>query len=300
MTSATSPSSSRQQLKSLLSGGVGGACLVLAGQPFDLVKTRIQTAAHVPGIKSLSAVGVARDIIKTQGLRGLYRGMSAPLAGVTPIFAICFWAYELGKTTIRTHRGLPADAQLTLTDVGIAGAASALPTTLIMGPGERIKVILQTQKGFSGPLDVLKHLLKTGGVASVFRGSGATFLRDSTGSFAYFAAYEAVKRSFTPEGSTGLSPLAIVLGGGAAGVANWLVALPFDTIKSRLQAHVVTAGAIDAPAPSMASVARHLVATEGFAGLYRGIAPALARALPANGACFLGMEAAKSVLDTLM
>ena len=30
-------------------------------------------------------------------IRGLYRGMSAPLVGVTPIFATCFWGYDMGK-----------------------------------------------------------------------------------------------------------------------------------------------------------------------------------------------------------
>lgn len=30
-------------------------------------------------------------------MRGLYKGMAAPMYGVTPIFAICFWAYDLSK-----------------------------------------------------------------------------------------------------------------------------------------------------------------------------------------------------------
>jgi solute carrier family 25 carnitine/acylcarnitine transporter 20/29 len=31
-------------------------------------------------------------------VRGLYRGMLAPLAGVTPMFAISFWGYGLGQS----------------------------------------------------------------------------------------------------------------------------------------------------------------------------------------------------------
>lgn len=293
-----------EQLKSLISGGVGGICLVLAGQPFDLLKVRMQTAtAGAPGSDMMSLV---RHTFKTSGLRGFYVGVTPLLIGVTPVFALCFWAYDLGRTTIRDYRQLDSVAQLSLTEVGIAGAGSAIPTTLITAPGERIKVILQTQGHnpagaagtgpavlHSGPLDVVRHLLKTGGISSVFRGASATFARDSLGSFAYFGAYEAIKRHFTPEGG-GLSPTAILLGGSAAGIANWVVALPIDTVKNRIQA----TSSSDAPA-RFGAVARQLIVSEGVAGLYRGITPALLRAVPANAACFLGMEVSKKALDKL-
>ena len=38
-----------------------------------------------------------------QGFRGLYRGMLAPLMGVTPMFAISFWGYGIGKKIQQTR-----------------------------------------------------------------------------------------------------------------------------------------------------------------------------------------------------
>lgn len=236
-------------------------------------------------------------------MRGLYKGMSAPLAGVTPIFAVCFWAYDAAKQGFRKVYNLQSDSQLNLNQIGIAGALSAVPTTAIMAPGERIKCILQVQqvdpvtgkKQFAGPGDVVKHLVKTEGVASVFRGSAATLLRDGSGSYAYFAVYEYIKRTLTPQGQTGLSPTAVLMGGGFAGVCNWLVALPFDVIKNRIQADTSTKGST-----SMIAVGRKLLAEEGLAGLYRGASPALLRAFPANAACFFGMELSRSLLDKMM
>ena len=32
-----------------------------------------------------------------QGFLGLYKGMAAPVVGVAPIFAICFWGFNMGK-----------------------------------------------------------------------------------------------------------------------------------------------------------------------------------------------------------
>jgi solute carrier family 25 carnitine/acylcarnitine transporter 20/29 len=152
--------------------------------------------------------------------RGLYKGMAAPLYGVTPIFAVCFWAYDLGKQMAKSWSGKASDKQLSLLEIGLAGAFSAVPTTAIMAPGERIKVLLQVQdsagaaagtKKFSGPGDVVKHLVKTEGVGSLFKGSAATLLRDGSGSMAYFAVYEHIKRTLTPEGQS-LSPTAVLMG----------------------------------------------------------------------------------------
>ena len=38
-----------------------------------------------------------------QGIRGLYRGMAAPIVGVTPMFAVCFFGFGLGKKLQQKH-----------------------------------------------------------------------------------------------------------------------------------------------------------------------------------------------------
>lgn len=101
-----------------------------------------------------------------------------------------------------------------------------------MTPVERVKCLLQVQgiKGeaaYKGPMDAASSLLKTGGIASLYKGFFATLVRDIPGSVAYFAAYEITKRLLTPKGHKqgDLSPFAILVAGGMAGVANWAVAI---------------------------------------------------------------------------
>jgi solute carrier family 25 carnitine/acylcarnitine transporter 20/29 len=229
-----------EQLKGVISGGVGGMCLVLAGHPFDLVKTRLQTAA--PGAYPGGALEVVRASLREGGARALFRGMSAPLLGVTPIFAICIWAYGVGKDVVRAASGARHDGELSLLQIGVAGALSAIPTTAVMAPGERIKVLLLVPRApglppYAGPGDVVRQLVRAEGVSSLFRGSAITLLRDGVGSFAYFGAYEGIKR-YTDSGNGGSSGggaggkaappsvLSVLAGGSAAGIANWLVALP--------------------------------------------------------------------------
>lgn len=81
---------------------------------------------------------------------------------------------------------------------------------------------------YKGVFDVVKHLYREGGLRSVFRGSGATVLRDGPGSAAYFAAYEVTKGMLTTPGSTELNLGAVIFAGGMAGVAMWSIAIPPD------------------------------------------------------------------------
>lgn len=102
---------------------------------------------------------------------------------------------------------------------------------------------------YDGPLDVVKKLYKQGGIASIYRGTGATLLRgknitsrfyksvaDIPASAAYLSVYEYLKKKFSGEGKERtLSPGATLLAGGLAGIANWSVCIPADVLKSRLQ-----------------------------------------------------------------
>ncbi|CAM9973013.1 unnamed protein product, partial [Heterosigma akashiwo] len=75
-----------------------------------------------------------------------------------------------------------------------------------------------------------------------------------------------------------------------AGIANWLVCIPPDTVKTKLQT------APEGRYSNYFEVWSDVLRSAGFLGLYAGIVPVLIRAFPANAACFYGMEAAKTAL----
>src|SRR5688572_19670810 len=107
--------------------------------------------------------------------------MLAPLVGVTPMYALCFLGYGVGKQIFWTENTL---RDLDLTRIGLAGATSGLFTTPILAPLERLKCVLQIQNAaaatdssiqkFAGPIPLAQHILKTEGVQSLFRGYLAT------------------------------------------------------------------------------------------------------------------------------
>ncbi|KAL4070810.1 hypothetical protein J3A83DRAFT_4358899 [Scleroderma citrinum] len=289
-------SSAIENVKSFIAGGFGGVSVVLVGHPFDLTKTRLQTA--VPG-QYTGAIDVVRKTIARDGVTGMYRGIVPPLLGVTPIFAVSFWAYDASKKLILALTPNRLSDKLSTAELATAGFLSAVPTTLVAGPVERAKVVLQVQgqgtpgTQYKGVFDALGHLYREGGLRSIFRGTGATLIRDGPGSAAYFAAYEVTKKFLSSRDptSTDLNLGAIILAGGTAGVAMWSLAIPPDVIKSRLQS---------APTGTYSGFFdcfRKTVAQEGVAALWKGFGPAMARAFPANAATFLGVEASRKVLD---
>lgn len=205
---------------------------------------------------------------------------------------------------MRKYSTVSPDGSLSIAQVSAAGFFSAIPMTAITAPFERVKVILQVQDQklapgekprYSGGLDVVRQLYREGGVRSVFRGSAATLARDGPGSAAYFAAYEYIKRKLTPvDPETGkpsgqLSLPAITCAGAAAGVAMWIPVFPIDTVKSRLQ----TAEGHT----SVGAIVREVYGRGGVKAFFPGFGPALARAVPANAATFLGVELAHQAMN---
>ncbi|KAJ2932738.1 hypothetical protein H1R20_g4348, partial [Candolleomyces eurysporus] len=293
-------SSAAESIKSFVAGGFGGVCAVVvgAGHPFDLTKTRLQTA---PAGTYTGAVDVVKKTVAKDGITGLYRGIVPPLLGVTPIFAVSFWAYDASKKLILAATPDRESQALSVLELAVAGFLSAVPTTLVTAPVERAKVLLQVQgqagsgTQYTGVADVLKHLYKEGGIRSIFRGTGATLARDGPGSAAYFAAYEVTKKALTPAGASpsDLNLQAVILAGGTAGVAMWAIAIPPDVLKSRIQS------AAPGTYSGILDCARKTIAHDGVAALWKGFGPAMARAFPANAATFLGVEASRKVLDGL-
>lgn len=297
---AKTPPKEPSALKNFIAGGVGGVCLVLSGQPLDTIKVRLQTQNVKPGETPVytGTLDCARKTIQAEGIRGLYKGMTTPLVGITPIYAICFLGFGIGKK-LQTK---DPEQELTLPQIWNAGMLAGVFTTVIMAPGERIKCLLQIQSGdpknakYKGAADCAKQLYKEEGLfRGLYRGTGATLLRDVPASAAYFMGYEMLLRSLTPEGKTraDLSPLRILLAGGSAGILNWIVAIGPDTLKSRYQT---------APAGTYTGVRdvfQQMVKTEGVSALFKGLTPVMLRAFPANAACFLGFELSMKGLNSM-
>lgn len=94
-------------------------------------------AAH-----TVSSCRCSSSHCRTSGVRGFFKGMTAPLLGNAPINAILF-AVEHRASTFLNHRF--ADWSPTIRHL-TAGAISGLSQVIISCPAERVKILMQTQE----------------------------------------------------------------------------------------------------------------------------------------------------------
>ncbi len=82
-------------------------------------------------------------------------------------------------------------------------------------------------------------------------------------------------------------PWAPLLAGAAVGIIGWIVTFPFDVLKMRLQASIITRGTHTGMGLGLSSrTARKMYAESGGRVFCRGLVPTLVRAVPVNMAVF--------------
>lgn len=287
----------KDMIKHVICGGVGGVCIVLVGHPFDTIKVRLQTQNRSASEKPLfkGTIGCTLWTLRNEGIRGLYKGMGAPLVIITPIISIVFTSYKIGLDLF----GPPKGTRFSFWDYYKAGMFAGFAQTPLMGPGERVKCLLQVQDStkkavYKGPVDCLWKIFKEGGLRSVFKGTFATLLRDTPARGGYFSSYECSKRYFKEMDIFREEFIGVFFAGGIAGLTHWCIAMPMDVLKSRLQA------APEGTYPNgLRDVVISLLNKEGPTAFFRGLTPVLLRAFPANAACLIGFELSMKFMNVL-
>lgn len=121
------------------------------------------------GGASESVLGIMRATLAKEGVAGLYRGVSAPILAVSPVYALSFWGYDLGQLMVKSFKS-DKEAPLGLSEIALAGGISAFPATAVMAPTERIKCLLQVQSyaggkpQYSGMADCAIQVYRSGGI----------------------------------------------------------------------------------------------------------------------------------------
>ncbi|KAI9265439.1 mitochondrial carrier domain-containing protein [Helicostylum pulchrum] len=271
---------------------------VLAGFPFDSIKTRMQTHYYK------SIMSCVRTTYAEEGARGFFRGMIPPLITVSIIKSVSFTIYEGSKTNLIEHYGfskdtLPGLAKLSLISGGVSGAFIALlscPLELVKIQRQLEQVLLKNQIA-SGQIPAnevvqssswraVKQIVQRKGVFGLWSGLGCHSVRDALGTSIYFAGYETMKRVLSSEGSSA-GPMTHFMSGGFCGILSWLIVFPVDAIKTNLQKDIMM---VQPKYTNFWNCARSLVRKNGVKGLYRGLNVTLIRAFPIHSLNFLVYE----------
>lgn len=264
------------------------------GQPFDIVKVRLQTTTAYP-----SALAAATSIWKTEGPLAFYKGTLTPLLGIGACVSIQFGGFHAARRWLEgrnTAAGLPAS--LGYGQYYVAGAIAGVANSVISGPIEHVRIRLQTQphgaaRLYSGPLDCVRQLCSraNGGVLrGLYRGEAVTVLREAQAYGVWFAAYEYMMNADAARNGYARGDVPtwkLALYGGLAGEALWLASYPLDVVKSKMQTDGF--GKTQRYA-TMRDCFAQTYRGEGLRGFWRGIGPTLLRAMPVSAGTFAVAE----------
>ncbi len=282
-------------VKDFVAGTVAGVLQVLVGQPFDIIKVRIQAQSPInPTYKN--PYDCARKIYLNEGLFTFYRGTLSPLVGIGACVSIQFGVNEACKRLVKRYQkdnNKPNPSHLSLLQLASCGAVAGLVNAVVSIPVEHIRIKMQVEgtklnKKYSGSYDCLMKIYNEHGMHGIYKGGMPTLPREAISYFFYFGMYEGFMQwSEKTHGDRNLIPMwKVMLFGGLAGFGEWLPGYPFDVIKSKYQADDIN----NPKYTSLKSCAMDIYRTAGFKGFYSGLVPCLMRAPPANAATFAGFE----------
>lgn len=298
----SSGSGAIQTVKDLSAGAAGGVAQVLIGQPFDIVKVRLQTSSAYP-----SALSAATSILRNEGPLAFYKGTLTPLLGIGACVSIQFGAFHQAKryfeATNASSSSIAASSssklpELSYTQLYAAGAFAGLANSIISGPIEHVRIRLQTQphdpsrRLYNGPLDCARVLSRQAGgvLPGLYRGEAVTLLREAQAYGVWFLTFEwLMNRDAARHGidRKDIPSYRVALWGGLAGEALWLSSYPFDVVKSKMQ----TDGfGKHQRYKTMRDCFRQTWRTEGIRGFWKGLGPTLLRAMPVSAGTFAVVE----------
>ncbi|KAI9927318.1 hypothetical protein MW887_003705 [Aspergillus wentii] len=296
------PNQGLEAVKDMVFGSAAGMAGKVIEYPFDTVKVRLQSQPdHLP-LRYNGPLDCFRQSFRADGFRGLYRGISAPLAGAAVENSCLFFSYRIIQDALKATIYSSTDS-LPFLALLFSGAASGSITSLALTPIELIKCKMQIPVEGSvtrapGPMSLIVSVFRQDGLLGFWRGQMGTFIRETGGGAAWFGGYEGVSGLFrayySPSPSANKSTSESVslpvwqqmVAGAAAGISYNFLFFPADTIKSRMQTEDMTQAAVRCERQTFWDAGKALWRQQGLRGMYRGCGITCARSAPSSAFIF--------------
>nr|CAD1819385.1 unnamed protein product [Ananas comosus var. bracteatus] len=291
----------------LLAGGVAGAVSKTCTAPLARLTILFQVQGMHSDVATLSKPSIWREasrIVYEEGFRAFWKGNLVTIAHRLPYSSISFYTYERYKHLLQLFPGLDRHGDYVSADVcvrllggglaGITAASVTYPLDLV-----RTRLAAQTRTMYyRGISHALYTIFRDEGVTGLYKGLGATLLGVGPSIAISFSVYETL-RSYWQIKRPQDSPVFVSLAcGSLSGIASSTITFPLDLVRRRMQLEGV-AGRARVYNSGLFGTFGHIVRTEGYRGLYRGILPEYYKVVPSVGIVFMTYETLKSFLSAV-
>lgn len=254
-------------------GGATQATLVtMVGYPFDIVKARLQANT------SLGSWQCVKNIIKQDGLLGLYRGSPMPWLSHMLKRPIQYPVSEYLKSHISGGYGYNY----------LIGGVTAIIGPLFGTPLQVVKVATQTssRKEFKNSYHFIKSNYQTSGLKGFYRGFVPTLLKDTLFGASFIGHYYTLRDAIGHD-----SWWKNFASGSIAHCLTWYFLIPIDFVKTNIQR--------SSSPITIREVIRTTIKRDGPLAFWKGVLPACARTIPVSGIAMTGYEYVRSHLSEL-
>jgi adenine nucleotide transporter 17 len=287
MATVKAPIPQNDNVAHALAGAGGGLLSMILTYPLITLSTRAQVESKKAESKFVDAV---QKIVAREGVAGLYSGIHSALFGISITNFVYYYWYEwtrsfLEKAAVKAGR---ASKKLTTVESMIAGAIAGSATVIITNPIWVVNTRVTTRRRDSesapdveagtgavppkprrskapGTIGTLMALLKNEGPQALFAGVIPALVLVINPILQY-TLFEQMKNSI--EKKRKVTPTIAFLLGALGKLFATSVTYPYITVKSQM--HVA---AHSDKKEGMMQALRRVVKEEGYAGLYKGIAP---------------------------
>jgi solute carrier family 25 oxoglutarate transporter 11 len=273
-------------------GGLSGMIATCFVQPMDLIKNRMQLSGE-GGAKKVhkTAFHAILNIVKQEGLFGLYNGLSAGLLRQASYTTTRLGVYQWLEENVGASYGQNVFAKL------VMGMAAGGVGAVVGNPAEVVlvrmtadgRLPLAERRNYSDAITAVFRIAREEGVSTLWRGTTPTVARAMVLNAAQLGGYSQSKQSLM---STGYFREDIYLHFAAsllAGFFSTAVSIPIDISKTRLQTMKPDAQGVY-PYKGTSDVLLKVVRAEGFLALWKGFTPYFLRLGPHTIITFVVLE----------
>ncbi|KAH0916063.1 hypothetical protein HID58_030509, partial [Brassica napus] len=277
-------------------GATAGAIAATFVCPLDVIKTRLQVLglpeAPASGKRGSVIITSLQNIVKNEGFRGMYRGLSPTIIALLPNWAVYFSVYGKLKEVLQS-----SDGTLSVGANMVAAAGAGASTSIATNPLWVVKTRLMTQGirpgvvPYKSVMSAFSRICQEEGFRGLYSG-----LLPSLAGISHvaiqFPAYEKIKQYMAKIDNTSvenLSPGSVAIASSIAKVVASVLTYPHEVIRAKLQeqgqmrnSENKYSGVIDC--------VKKVFRSEGIPGMYRGCATNLLRTTPSAVITFTTYE----------
>ncbi|NWR53328.1 S2540 protein, partial [Regulus satrapa] len=239
-------------------------------------------------------------IIRIEGIKSLWSGLSPTLIMAVPTTVIYFTCYDQLSAALKNRPG-KHDENIPV----IAGSLSRFGSATVVSPLELIRTQMQSRRWSYKELYLCISTKVAGdGWISLWGGWSSTILRDVPFSAMYWYNYERFKKMMCKEvGTTEPTFFVSFTSGAASGSIAAVITQPFDVVKTHRQTQLWESETLKSKllrdGKSTRAIMRKIVARNGITGLFTGITPRLFKVAPACAIMISTYEYGKSFFSHL-